>query len=115
MLDIHSYVEAPRVENYLQTLLKLGWRFMPIGGEHAGTYAHPASDVVDTLRMRDIHDCLAWRINGDPRSGGGIVWKYDGDLFSCIEKLLELPAPDEPGAPSLVIASVPNFSTLRLG
>jgi hypothetical protein len=112
-----SYAEAPRVEQSLGELTRRGWHFMSVSDragelvEVAGSYAHPDSDVVDTLRMRSPEDCCARRIVGNPRAGGGVTWKYDGDLFSCVEELLELPAADARATPRLVIAGAPTLWT----
>ncbi|GAB3371496.1 hypothetical protein GCM10027360_44230 [Amycolatopsis echigonensis] len=112
-----SYAEAAQVEQSLGELTRRGWHFMSVTDhagelvELAGSYAHPDSDVVDTIRMRSPEDCLARRIVGNPRAGGGVTWERDGDLFSCVADLLDLPAADARATPRLVIASAPQLWT----
>ena len=112
-----SYAESSRVEQSLGELTKRGWQFM-VNSDHAGelvelagSCVHPDSDVVDTLRMRSMEECAARRIVGDPRAGGGVTWKCDGDVFSCVAELLALPAADARATPRLVIASAPTLWT----
>lgn len=61
-------------------------------------------------------DTLAVRLLADaPGARGGLVWQLAGALADTAAALLELPAPGEKGAPSLILAvtglSVPLIPT----
>jgi hypothetical protein len=53
---------------------------------------------LDAIAIRDLSDAQAFRCDPD----GGEVWYREGGLVEVIDGLLELPAPDQPGAPRLV-------------
>jgi hypothetical protein len=61
----------------------------------------------DALAIRDRHDAKAFRC--DP--AGGEVWGREGRMADVVEALLALPAPGQPGAPSLVKATAPRLWT----
>jgi hypothetical protein len=63
-------------------------------------YIHPwPDDSVDTLAIRGETDALAERTNpaGEP------IWRREGTLADAIDALRELPPPDAPYAPRLVL------------
>lgn len=96
-----------RCEEGLKKLVLKGWKFQSLPDSHLGHYEHPNSGVVDSLTMRDFDDCIAWRT----REQGNMVWNYEGDVFTCIKKLLELPAPEESSAPTSTIGHSPILWT----
>jgi hypothetical protein len=53
----------------------------------------------DALVIRSQTDAKAFRCNAD----GGTVWSAEGTLLDVLNELIELPRPDAPGAPRLVI------------
>jgi hypothetical protein len=59
----------------------------------------------DALAIRSRTDAKAFRC--DPV--GGVVWQKEGGLVEVVEGLLELPGPEEPGAPRLVKARAPRL------
>lgn len=61
----------------------------------------------DAIAIRDLGDAKAFRCDPD----GGEVWRHEGGLVEVVDALLELPAPDEPGAPQLVKAKAPELWT----
>lgn len=88
-----------------------GWFFRPflVRGELelvAGARLWP-DGWSDAIAIRDIRDTCAFRC--DP--AGGAVWNRDGGLTEVVDGLVELPAPDEPGAPRLVKARAPKLWT----
>jgi hypothetical protein len=66
--------------------LLTGWRAWLVGG------------WTESIAIRDRGDAKAYRC--DP--AGGEVWDREGSLIEVIDGLIELPGPDEPGAPRLV-------------
>lgn len=80
------------------------WFFQPVLVESelellvgVRTWPHGWSD---TIAIRDLGDAKAFRY--DP--AGGDVWQREGGLVEVIDGLLELPAPDQAGAPRLTRA-----------
>jgi hypothetical protein len=61
----------------------------------------------DAIAIRDVSDARAYRCDPD----GGEVWQREGGLVEVIDGLLELPAPDQPGAPRLVKAKAARLWT----
>jgi hypothetical protein len=74
--------------------LLTGWRRWPDGWS-------------DAIAIRDVGDARAFRC--DPP--GGEVWKREGGLVEVIDRLVELPAPDDPNAPRLVKGTAPKIWT----
>jgi len=59
----------------------------------------------DALWIHDRTDTLALRLLADtPGARGGLVWHRSGPLADTTAALLELPAPGQPGAPTLILA-----------
>jgi hypothetical protein len=82
-----GWVFAPiRTDGDLQLLA--GWRVWPLGWS-------------DAIAVRDVGDATAFRC--DP--AGGDVWHREGSLASVLDELIELPAPGERLAPTLVKGS----------
>ncbi len=110
-----SAIEAEALRNYpelslLVNMRNAGWQFRPLTDDHgrldgiAGAW-HWAAHT-DALWIFDRHDTCAIRLLADTAAArGGVVWKQSGSLNDTIAALLELPAPDQPGAPNLIIAS----------
>jgi hypothetical protein len=59
----------------------------------------------DAMAIRDVGDARAYRCNAT----GDIVWTREGSLVEVIDALMNLPAPDAPGAPRLVIGPGPSL------
>lgn len=102
---IRAYPELAQ----LYTFRDAGWRFLPITdddgqlGGLVGTRHWPGH--TDALWIYGRTDTLAVRLLADaPGARGGLVWKRSGALADTAAALLELPAPGQPGAPSLVLA-----------
>jgi hypothetical protein len=99
----------------LAQLVDLGWTFGPAGrsddGEPVpliGTRAWPGG-WTDAISIRSITDARAWR--STPDDSPGVVWELTGGVESLVRELLDLPAPDQPGAPRLVKAPAPRLWT----
>jgi hypothetical protein len=58
---------------------------------------------VDTILFRSEHDAKAGRMPAvhDSTHEGKAVWLFEGSLAEAIDRLLELPAPGAPTAPTL--------------
>ncbi len=107
--------EAEVVRRYpelslLVSMRDAGWDFRPLVDDRGqlsgivGTWHWPAH--TDALWIFDRHDSCALRLLADaPGAQGGAVWRHSGPLTDTIAALLELPAPGQPGAPTLVVAS----------
>lgn len=100
---IRSYPELAR----LAELKGAGWLFRPLGDpaspagiagvRHWGQYS-------DFLFILGRTETRAVRLLADaPGAPGGIVWSQEGALAQTVPALLELPAPDEPAAPRLIL------------
>ncbi len=115
MAELDTYAEAPQVADSLAQLRNIGWIFFPLNDQNGeltelvGAYEHPGSDVTDMLRLRSIKECLAQRIVDYPGHGGGVTWKHEDDLFSCVNELLCLPPPD--ATSRLVLVPAPRLWT----
>jgi hypothetical protein len=83
-----------------------GWRFLHQESEPGvvvliqGVRVWP-DESADALGVRGQTDAQATRTNPD----GDVVWEREGDLAYVVEQLIELPPPDDPRAPRLVIRS----------
>jgi hypothetical protein len=86
----------------ITALTKRGWSFraagIDTGGFLVGWFVWP-HNWMDALTIADEGDVRADRCDPD----GGVVWKRDGSLVDVVAALLELPSPDAPNAPRLVI------------
>lgn len=62
---------------------------------------------VDTILFRSEHDAKAGRMPAvhDSTLPGKAVWLFEGSLADAIDRLLELPAPGTPAAPTLTTSS----------
>src|SRR2546423_11201960 len=60
-------------------------------------------ECYDRLHIWGEHEAIAARAVPAARHGGGddVVWTYEDGAVSTIQALLELPDPDQPGAPKL--------------
>ncbi|MFL6140843.1 MAG: hypothetical protein ACJ72N_03090 [Labedaea sp.] len=92
-----------------------GWFFQPV-------HLHGQLELVtgtrvwpdrwsDAVAIRDLGDATAFRCDPD----GGAVWQHEGGLVDVIDRLVELPAAGEPGAPHLVIGTAPRLWTPDTG
>ncbi|MDQ3577559.1 MAG: hypothetical protein M3443_08140 [Actinomycetota bacterium] len=90
----------------LVAIREAGWNFHLLGGNDdlVGIAASRSREqYTDALFVFDRTHIVANRLVSDAY-GGGIVWMKEGsDLQEIARELLDLPAPGEPGAPSLVI------------
>lgn len=87
------------------------WSFLPIrrDGELellTGARGWPGG-WSDAVAIRDLGDARGFRC--DPV--GGVVWRREGGMAEVVEGLLELPTPDHPRAPRLVIGTAPGLWT----
>ena len=87
----------------------VGWRFSVVHGggsvtQVKGIYLWHTRSLpwADMFQIRNINDVAAIRLTPLKE----MVWKYEGGMTGAIDALLELPHPDEPNAPRLVIATV---------
>lgn len=88
-----------------------GWFFFPVirDGELAllaGARSWP-DGWSDAISIRDSTDAKAFRCD----HAGGQVWCREGTLDEVIDALVELPPPNTPGAPRLVVATAPLLRT----
>ncbi|MDQ3576641.1 MAG: hypothetical protein M3443_03365 [Actinomycetota bacterium] len=103
-----AITEAAALHRYpeLKTMREAGWNFSALGGKDelvniAATRSHDR--YTDTLFIFEGTQVLANRMLSYEH-GGGFVWTREGnDLQQIVRELCGLPAPGEPGAPSLVI------------
>jgi hypothetical protein len=109
---LRAYPELCRL---LELRMDGGWFFQPVlvAGElelltGARSWPHGWSDAI---AIRDVSDAKAFRC--DP--AGGEVWQREGGLVEVIDGLVELPAPDQPGAPRLVKARAKKLWTPGCG
>jgi hypothetical protein len=101
-------------DDSVRRLLELrhcGWQFQPVlvSGELellTGARVWP-DGWSDAIAIRDLTDAKAFRCDPD----GGAVWLREGGLVEVVDGLMELPAPDQPGAPKLVRARTPKLWT----
>jgi len=110
--DAQHRAEEAALAKYpqLQRLIDLrhaGWRFSLV--THQGTtnikgvYVWHTTSLPwgDLIQIRNITDAAAVRLNARKE----MVRKYTGDLVGAIDGLLELPHPDDPHAPRLMIGT----------
>lgn len=104
MVDSSEADDQLRAELAVRELAELvnsgGWRRLP-GPPELVVLLHPYPDgSVDTLSVRGESDALVERTNYE----GNPVKHETGTLLDMIAVLREMPAPGEPGAPTLVVA-----------
>lgn len=73
------------------------------------TFGHD-EPFIDAVVVRDEDDATAYRsrvdegdVNFNAMAPGNVVWWRDGDVPAVVDELLDLPRPDEPKAPRLVV------------
>jgi hypothetical protein len=107
-----ALAEYPQLQRLID-MRHAGWRFSLVSYEGIAqvkgvyvwfTTALPWGDVV---QIRNIDDVAAIRLTPMKE----MVWKYEGDMAGAIDALLELPRPDEPNAPRLVIGTLRGLWT----
>ncbi|MGQ0838115.1 hypothetical protein [Actinokineospora sp.] len=90
----------------LVVIREAGWGFhlMTDNDDVIGIAAsYSREQYTDAVFVFDRRHVLGIRLVAD-EYGGGVVWFRDGvDLVEVVRELVGLPAPGEPGAPSLVI------------
>lgn len=86
-----------------------GWVFLPVFLE--GKLSSIAGwrgwqdGWIDAIVVMNDTDANAYRYTHD----GGVVWSCEGSLIEVADGLVDLPAPSEPGAPTLVKGTAPGF------
>ncbi|PPK63345.1 hypothetical protein V5P93_002314 [Actinokineospora auranticolor] len=89
---------------HLLSIRQAGWNFHLLHENDdlaAVAASYSQKQFTDAIFVFDRTHILANRLLDD-----GIVWMKEGtDIQEVIQDLLDLPAPGEPGAPSLVIRS----------
>ncbi|MPZ66555.1 MAG: hypothetical protein GEU83_13940 [Pseudonocardiaceae bacterium] len=102
---IRAYLELAQIYEFRDA----GWHFLPIPddngqlGGFVGARHWPGH--TDALWIYDRTDTLAVRLLADaPGARGGLVWQRSGALADTAAAILELPAPGQPGAPTLIQA-----------
>ncbi|MGQ0840579.1 hypothetical protein [Actinokineospora sp.] len=95
-------------DDALRALMRKGFRSMPVPGEVLVFTYGWEEGFTDVVQVRAENDVTAVRSSDhdagvDLFSDDAVVWKAEGDLVEAVADLLALPAPGEPGAPSLVI------------
>lgn len=97
----------------LEALLKRGWVFDPGFDDRGqldrvkGIFGWHAEGVVDLVRVKSQTEAAAMRCD----RSGGLLWEREGTTAYVLGELLELPSPDDPRAPRLVLASAPRLWT----
>ncbi|GAA5104889.1 hypothetical protein [Haloechinothrix salitolerans] len=73
------------------------------------TFGHD-EPFIDVVLARSEDDATAYRsrvdendVRFDALAPGNVVWWRNGDLPAVVDELLDLPRPDEPRAPRLVV------------
>lgn len=89
----------------LQTLVDRRWLFITHRDEngrpvHLDGFLCWPGDVTDALSVHSETNAFGVRTLGDEND---LVWQRTGTLADVVDGLLELPAPDAPNAPRLVI------------
>jgi hypothetical protein len=94
------------VDEGLRKLVERGFRFHHLdNGEEGisvviGWFGWPEFD--DRIQINGENDAIAARAPTQATAEThDVVWSYHGDTLAAINALLELPRPDEPGAPRL--------------
>ncbi|GAA2975508.1 hypothetical protein [Actinokineospora diospyrosa] len=87
------------------------WEFHPVLDDNGITqiygYRRWPDGWIDLLVIHHRTNTAAARSTYD----GGLVWNRDGTLTDTIQHLTDLPTPDHPLAPRLVIARIPTLWT----
>lgn len=103
--DAAAFAAFPELRRLAELRDRGGWMFRPVsldGDVDLLTGARVWPDGwSDALAIRDRCDAKAFRCD----AAGGEVWQREGTMRDVLDGLLELPPPDAPGAPRLVIAS----------
>ncbi|WP_158880434.1 hypothetical protein [Amycolatopsis anabasis] len=98
-------MNAYRIEEGLRALTARGFRFQHIRDDDGHISAVIGSygwrDCYDRIQIHGENDAVAARATTDSLPGEDVLWSFEGDVLSAIQALLELPRPDEPGAPQL--------------
>jgi hypothetical protein len=102
-LELAAVAAFPELGRLVELKTGSGWVFHPVvmDGEIvllAGWRVWLAGGWSDAIAIRDRGDAKAYRCDAE----GGEVWEREGSLVEVTDALIELPAPDEPGAPKLV-------------
>jgi hypothetical protein len=110
----HTETAAVQAFPQLQRLIELkcgGWIFQPIAVDGdvvmLGGWRVLGDGWTEAMVIRDLGDAKAYRCN----PVGDEVWKHEGGLVDTIDRLIELPAPGEAGAPTLAIGRHPTLWT----
>lgn len=109
--DHPALMEFPQLGRLVE-LCAAGWAFLPIRDgdgqltELRGMRMWPGG-YADALRLRYVSDAAAIRCD----HAGGVLWQRTGTLTDVTEGLLALPAPDRPGAPQPVTATLERLWT----
>ncbi len=101
--EIAAVAEFPELGRLIELKNGGGWAFHPVvmDGEIvllAGWRVWLVGGWSDAIAIRNTTDAKAYRCTAE----GGEVWGREGTLVDVIDGLIELPGPDEPGAPKLV-------------
>jgi hypothetical protein len=94
------------IDEGLQTLLRRGFTFRDLRDERGEVFVLLASygwpTCSDRLHIYGEDEAIAARIVPSTRTDvDDVLWCYEDGALGAINALLELPAPDEPGAPRL--------------
>jgi len=94
----------PELRRVVELRLSGGWVFQPamVDGELelvTGWRVWLVGGWSDAIAIRDRGSARAYRCNAD----GDTVWQQEDTLPHVLDKLVELPHPDAPNAPRLVI------------
>jgi hypothetical protein len=94
------------IDDGLRALLARGFRFRDLRDERddvfviVGSYGWPT--CYDRLHIYSEDQAIAARAVPSARGDvDDVVWTYEDGALATIRALLELPAPDQPGAPGL--------------
>jgi hypothetical protein len=94
---------------YVVALRDRGWRFVGIGPDEVAQVLIGTrtwwGGWTDHFYLRSDTECWAARTD----HANGLVWKQSGGLVEVASALLDLPAPDQPGAPTLLLARDPSL------
>lgn len=114
--------EADAVRAYpelaqLAVIRDAGWRFRHLLDDDGQLYALVGArhwpGHTDALWILGRTETYAVRLLADaPGARGGLVWERSGALADTAAALLELPAPDQPGAPTLIRGQAPALVEL---
>jgi hypothetical protein len=94
---------------YVIALRDRGWRFVGIGHDEVAQVLIGTrtwfGGWTDHFYLRSDTECWAARTT----DGDGLVWKHSGGLVEVASALLELPEPNQLGAPTLILARDPSL------